>query len=692
VRVIRRLTQIFSPKLAHDDALWRGVYRLKAADDGIDPWERRILELCDGRPLGEVIHILYREEVWKGAWLADIGLWRNLFDQSVIDTIAGLIDRGYINPRLILEDVKELDNIYENSILNPPYGGELVNLLVPPDDAEELKARAGQLPSIQLSARSECDLELLAVGAFSPLDRFMGRNDYQRVLDEMRLADGHLFPIPVTLGVEPSTDIRLDQPVALRNSKNELLAVMTIEEAFEWDLKEAAHKAFGTEDVRHPLVAEMHRWGKLNISGTVRVLQLPSRYDFTELRLTPAQIRERLESFGRPNVVAFQTRNPLHRVHEELTKRATQEVDGVLLLHPVVGMTKPGDVDHYTRVRTYKLLANRYYEKDRILLSLLPLAMRMAGPREALWHALIRRNYGANHLIIGRDHASPGVDSRGVPFYGPYDAQEMVESFSDELGVKVVPFQELVYLPEEDRYEEVSRTPGPASTLSISGTQVREEYLNRGRPLPRWFTRPEVAEILAETYPPRYRQGFCVWFTGLSGAGKSTTAEVLTVLLMEHGRQITVLDGDVVRTHLSKGLGFSKEDRDTNIRRIGYVASEIVRHGGVAVCAAVSPYQATRDDVRNMVGPERFIEVYVDTPLSVCEQRDVKGMYAKARRGEIKDFTGIDDPYEPPTSPEIVLDTVNYLAEVNAHFILDYLIDSGFVRSLETSDELAAAS
>jgi sulfate adenylyltransferase len=391
-------------------------------------------------------------------------------------------------------------------------------------------------------------------------------------------------------------------------------------------------------------------------------------------------------------VVAFQTRNPLHRVHEELTKRASQEVDGVLLLHPVVGLTKPGDVDHYTRVRTYRSLAGKYYEKDRILLSLLPLAMRMAGPREALWHAIIRRNYGANHLIIGRDHASPGADSLANPFYGPYDAQELVEGFSAETGVKAVPFRELVYLPDEERYEEVSRTRRAVNSLSISGTQVREEYLNRGIRLPSWFTRPEVAEILAETYPPRHRQGFCVWFTGLSGAGKSTTTEVLTVLLMEHGRQVTVLDGDVVRTHLSKGLGFSKEDRDVNIRRIGFVAAEIVRHGGLAVCAAVSPYRATRDEVRNMVGTDHFIEVFVNTPLWVCEQRDVKGMYARARRGEIKDFTGIDDPYEPPTSPEIILDTVGHSAEENARTILDYLTDHSFVRSLDTSDQLAVAS
>jgi sulfate adenylyltransferase len=306
--------------------------------------------------------------------------------------------------------------------------------------------------------------------------------------------------------------------------------------------------------------------------------------------------------------------------------------------------------------------------------------MRMAGPREALWHAVIRRNYGANHLIVGRDHASPGVDSTGKPIYGPYDAQELVARFSDELGVAMVPFRELVYLPEENRYEEAHRVDRHVQTASISGTQVREDYLNNGRKLPDWFTRPEVADILAETYPPRHRQGVCIWFTGLSGAGKSTTAEVLTVLLLEHGRQVTMLDGDVVRTHLSKGLGFSKDDRDVNIRRIGFVASEIVRHGGVVMCAAVSPYRATRNDVRNMVGKDRFVEVFVDTPIDVCEERDAKGMYAKARRGEIKDFTGIDDPYEPPLHPELTLETISSTPVQNAHLILDYLVRQGFVR------------
>ncbi|MCG3160261.1 MAG: putative bifunctional SAT/APS kinase [Acidobacteria bacterium] len=559
------------------------------------------------------------------------------------------------------------------------------NIMVAAEAFDEVKAFANSLPSLQLSERSVCDLEMLAVGAFAPLDRFMGREDEARVRAEMRLANGRLFPIPITLPVEPGPDIRLDQSIALRNANNDLLAVMKIEEIYEWDLNETAQQVFGTQDLRHPLVAEMHRWGKVNISGPLQVLQLPRHYDYQHLRLTPAETRARLKSFGRENVVAFQTRNPLHRVHEELTKRAIEEKDGVLLLHPVVGLTKPGDVDHYSRVRTYQALADGYYAPGRILLALLPLAMRMAGPREALWHALIRRNYGANHLIVGRDHASPGVDSTGKPFYGPYDAQELVERHSEEIGMGVVPFSELVYLPDEDRYEEVSKVTPQTRTASISGTQVRNLYLNRGRKLPEWFTRPEVAEVLAETYPPRHRQGVCVWFTGLSGAGKSTTAEILILLLLEYGRQATLLDGDVVRTHLSKGLGFSKEDRDINIRRIGFVAAEIARHGGVAVCAAVSPYRATRNDVRNMIGSDHFVEVFVDTPLEVCEQRDTKGMYSKARRGEIKGFTGIDDPYEAPQSAEITLDTVAHSPEENARLILNYLIEQGFARAHEAA-------
>ena len=559
----------------------------------------------------------------------------------------------------------------------------MINLMVANEEVEHLRARAVRLPSLQLSARATCDLELLATGAFSPLDRFMGEQDYRRVVEEMRLTSGHLFSIPITLPVDSDEGLHLDQEVALRDAKNDLLAVMTVEEIYKWDRDREAHAVCGTADMRHPTVAEMHRWGEFNISGRLQVLQLPRHYDFQELRLTPLQTRQALAAARHENVVAFQTRNPLHRAHEELTRRALQETEGMLLLHPVVGLTKPGDIDHYTRVRTYKAFAANYYEPDRVLLALLPLAMRLAGPREALWHALIRRNFGANHIIVGRDHASPGVDSTGKPFYGPYDAQELVQQFSEELEVGVVPFRNLVYLPDEERYEEVSKIPETTATVSLSGTRVREEYLNKGKPLPAWFTRPQVAEILAETHPPIHQQGVCVWFTGLSGAGKSTTAEVLIVLALERGRRATLLDGDVVRTNLSKGLGFSKEDRDINIRRIGFVAAEIVRHGGLVICAAVSPYRATRNDVRNAVGPDHFVEVFVDTPLNVCEHRDTKGMYEKARRGEIKDFTGIDDPYEPPLAPEITLDTVTHTAEQNARVILNHLIEMGFIRGDE---------
>jgi sulfate adenylyltransferase len=563
-----------------------------------------------------------------------------------------------------------------------PYGGRLIDLSVAPEEHDELRAYANTLPSLQLTDRALCDLELLATGAFSPLDRFMGRADYERVVEEMRLADGRLFPIPVTLPVDRIEELHYDRDVALRDAKNNLLAILTVEEIYTWDRARTAQLVFGTQDPAHPLVAEMNRWGKTNLSGRLRVLDLPRHHDFTDLRLTPAETRARLATFGRTNVVAFQTRNPLHRAHEELTKRAADSVDGTLLLHPVVGLTKPGDVDHFTRVRSYKALLNNYYARDRSLLALLPLAMRLAGPREALWHMVIRRNFGANYLIVGRDHAGPGNDSLGRPFYGPYDAQELAKEHSEELGVGVLTFSEMVYLPHENRYEESTLVPSGAQIASISGTQVRSDYLNRGRQLPDWFTRPEVADILSESYPPRHRQGVCLWFTGLSGAGKSTTADVLTVLLLENGRQVTVLDGDVVRTHLSKGLGFSKEDRDTNIRRIGFVAAEIVRHGGIAICAAVSPYRATREDVRALVGKDRFVEVFVDTPLTVCEDRDVKGMYAKARRGEIQGFTGIDDPYEPPVNPEITLDTVTYSPEENAQRIVAYLAGHGYVREV----------
>ena len=566
----------------------------------------------------------------------------------------------------------------QGELLISPYCGKLINLFAVGEETE-MRARASVLPRLQLTPRNLCDLELLTTGGFSPVDRYLGKDDYRSVLEDLRLANGVLFPIPITLSVQPEPWLQLDCEIALADQRNNLLAIMRVEEIYEWLPQEEARLVCGSIDPRHPLVAEMNSWGKLNVSGELTVLALPRHYDFQEFRLSPKQVREKLTALGHRNVVAFQTRNPIHRAHEELTKRATDRVNGTLLLHPVTGLTKPGDIDHYTRVRSYKVLVERYYDPGRTVLGLLPLAMRMAGPREAVWHAIIRRNFGANHFIIGREHASPGMDSHHRPFYGPYEAQEFMARYVDETGVKALPFSELVYLPEEGRYEEVTNITEGQSTLSLSGTAVRESYLQEGRPLPPWFTRPEVAYILGQAHPPRHSQGFCIWLTGLSAAGKSTTAEILVEMLLEYGRQATLLDGDVVRTHLSKGLGFSRQDRDVNIRRIGFVASEIVRHGGVVICAAVSPYRATRNECRAMVGSERFIEVFVDTPLEVCEQRDPKGMYALARKGQIKDFTGIDDPYEPPPNPEVTLDTVRLSPEENARLILSQLVEKGLV-------------
>jgi len=564
-------------------------------------------------------------------------------------------------------------------VLVSPYGGNLVDLLQTGEMRQELVQQANHYPSIQLSARSLHDLELLASGGFSPLDRFMGNRDYQRVLTEMRLENGTLFPIPITLTVNKADLPTHAEWVALRDSRNYLIAVMRMEEIFTWDTQREARLVLGTTDNRHPMVSEMDRWGDLCISGELKILNMPTYYDFVDIRHTPAQVRALLEAKGHANVVAFQTRNPMHRIHEELTKRAAEEIGGSLLIHPVVGLTKPGDVDHYTRVRVYKALYDNYYDKERTVLSLLPLAMRMAGPREAVWHAIVRRNYGANHFIVGRDHAGPGNDSTGKPFYGPYEAQDMMSQYETEIGVRMVPFKMLVYLPDDEVYVEEDNIPQDAKVANISGTQVRDDYLAKGRLLPEWFTRKETAEILAEVHPPKNKQGICLWFTGLSGCGKSTIAEALVPMLMEYGRQATVLDGDVVRTHLSKGLGFSKEDRDTNILRIGFVAGEITRHNGTVICAAISPYQSTRNEARKMAGADQFIEIWVNTPLEICEQRDIKGLYAKARRGELKGFTGIDDPYEEPVNPELILSTVETTPEENARMIIDFLKDRSFL-------------
>ncbi|MBV8237064.1 MAG: bifunctional sulfate adenylyltransferase/adenylylsulfate kinase, partial [Acidimicrobiia bacterium] len=521
-------------------------------------------------------------------------------------------------------------------------------------------------------------LELLAVGGFSPLTGFLGREDYERVVAEMRLADGTLWPLPITLPVTPGDGVAEGKPLALRDVYGNLLAFLHVEEIYAYDKDAEARGAYGSTDARHPSVAYLRRQPGHYAAGRLEVIRTPPRHDFVELRRTPAELRAHFQGLGWTRVVAFQTRNPLHRAHEELTKRAARQIGGRLLIHPVVGVTKPGDVDHFTRVRCYRALVDNYYEPGSVVLSLLPLAMRMAGPREALLHAIIRRNHGCTHFIVGRDHAGPGADSAGKPFYPPYAAQESLAKHQGEVGVQMVDFKQMVYLPDEGRYCLVDEVPPGARTADISGTQVRDEYLAKGLQLPEWFSRPAVAKILNEVNPPRFRQGLTIWFTGLSGSGKSTVAHALVERLAEYGRNVSLLDGDEIRTHLSKGLGFSREDRDANINRVGYVAGLVAQHGGTTLCSVISPYRATRDNARRM-SKGNFVEVYCDTPIEVCERRDVKGLYSKARAGQIKGFTGVDDPYEAPFDPEVTLDTSKQSVQECADAIIEKLLELGYI-------------
>lgn len=562
------------------------------------------------------------------------------------------------------------------------YGGALVDLLVAEERRLELKAQSREWPSWDLTQRQLCDLELLMTGGFSPLKSFLGRRDYESVRDKMRLAGGTLWPIPVTLDVSADIAAQLDNGsrLALRDPEGVILAILHVTEVWQPDLKAEAEAVFGTLDRLHPSVAVLLDSNRpCYVAGELEGLQVPGHYDYGDLRHTPAELRAVFQTRGWRKIVAFQTRNPLHRAHFELTLRAAKQVEANLLIHPVVGMTKPGDVDHYTRVRCYQAIMPSY-PPGTAMLSLLPLAMRMGGPREALLHAIIRRNHGVTHLIVGRDHAGPGKDSAGRPFYGPYDAQEMVRKHEAELGVQMVPFQEMVYVEDRDTYMPEDEVPKGARILSISGTEQRRR-LNEGAELPSWFTPPAVAAELRRSYPPRSKQGFTLFFTGLSGSGKSTIANVVLVKLLEiGGRPVSLLDGDIVRRHLSSELGFSKEHRDLNIRRIGFVASEITGNGGIALCAPIAPYDATRKEVRRQIEPRGgFVLIHVATPIEVCEARDRKGLYAKARAGILKEFTGVSDPYEQPTDAELVIDTAGVTPTEAAQQIILHLEREGYI-------------
>jgi len=563
-----------------------------------------------------------------------------------------------------------------------PHGGTLNDLMLTNTEAEKLKMDSVDYPSMMVNERQICDLELLLNGGFSPLTGFLGKTDYESVLKTMRLTDGTLWPLPATLDVTEvfAKSINSGDKIALRDQEGFVLAVLTISDIWQPDLEKEAEVVFGTRDLKHPGVNYLLKQSRpYYIGGKLQGLKKPKHYDYQLLRRSPREVRDRFTKMGWDKVVAFQTRNPMHRAHVELTLKAVNEIGANVLIHPVVGLTKPGDVNHYTRVRCYEQVMDKY-PKGTALLSLLPLAMRMGGPREALWHAIIRKNYGCTHLIVGRDHAGPGLDSSGKPFYGPYDAQDILKEHQAELGITMVPFKMMVYVEDRAEYRAIDEVPEGSRTLSISGTELRRR-LDKGLDIPDWFSYPEIVTELRKSRPPKSQRGLTIFFTGLSGSGKSTIANGLMVKLFEDGRRpVTLLDGDIVRTNLSSELGFTREHRSLNIRRIGFVASEITKNGGIAICAPIAPYEDDRSYNRELIEPlGGYIEVFVDTSLAECERRDTKGLYAKARQGIIKEFTGISDPYEAPTNAEIVVDTKDVDPETLVQDILLKIEQLGYI-------------
>jgi sulfate adenylyltransferase len=562
------------------------------------------------------------------------------------------------------------------------HGGALVNLMVDEKRAELLKDITTNLPDINLSERNMCDLEVLATGGFSPLQGFMVRADYESVLDRMRLQNGVLWPVPICLDVSGALAQNLEagQSVALRDPEGFLLGVMHIEDIWPAERKKEAEMLFGTTDTSHPGVDYLfNKSGDYYIGGRIEVISLPIHFDFKQMRLYPEEVRRAYEKLGWQKVAGFQTRNPIHKPQFEMTIKAMRKARANLLIMPVVGMTRPGDFDHFIRVRCCRHVAE-HYPPDSQVMTLLPLALRMSGPRDAILDAIIARNYGCTHFIVGHDHASPGKDRNGSLFYPSGRSREMAAEYSSEIGVEIVAFEEMVYLPFEDEYKSRDKVGKGVQTISLSGSDIRQR-IREGRKIPEWATFPEVVAELQRAYPPPERQGFTVFLTGLSGAGKSTIAKVLHSKFLERGdRPVTLLDGDIVRRNLSSELSFSKEHRNINVLRIGFVASEITKNRGVAICAPIAPYEVTRREIRRTIESYGgFIEVHVSTPIEECEKRDRKGMYAKARAGLISGFTGVDDPYEEPSNPELRIDTSNLTPAEAAQEILLFLSNKGYI-------------
>ncbi|KAI9279747.1 sulfate adenylyltransferase [Sporodiniella umbellata] len=571
---------------------------------------------------------------------------------------------------------------------NTPHGGVLKDLYLRDAHKQEaLFTEAQTLPSIVLTGRQLCDLELILNGGFSPLEGFLTEEDYNSVVTDMRLSNGLLWPIPITLdiskkelqenGIEASKRVSLLDPRDL-----EPLAILTVKDIYTPNKSKEAERVYGADDSAHPAVSYLHNTAKeLYVGGSLEAVQPPSHYDYVANRYTPSELRAHFKKLQWTRVVAFQTRNPMHRAHRELTVRAARQRKAHLLIHPVVGLTKPGDIDHYTRVRVYKALMPKY-PNGMAELSLLPLAMRMGGPREAVWHALIRKNHGVTHFIVGRDHAGPGKNSQGVDFYGPYDAQVLVEKYKSEIGIEIVPFQMVAYCPDTDEYIPADEVPEGVKTLNISGTELRHR-LKTGLPIPEWFSYPEVVHVLRQSHPPRNQQGFTIFFTGLHASGKNAIARALQVSLnQESTRSVSLLSSENTRAELSSELGFSKHDRDINIARQAFVAGELTRAGAAVIVAPIAPYNEAREAAKKTISQfGGFYLIHVSTPLEECIKRDRDGIYQRAYRGEIKEFTGLDAPYEAPTNADLTLDVNQQSVSQAVHEIILLLEKDGYVGS-----------
>ena len=524
-----------------------------------------------------------------------------------------------------------------------------------------IKQKTLSLPRINLNSRQLCDLELLMNGSFFPLEGFMDQESYSSVISKMRLKNNQLFPIPIVLDVINGNDYKINNEIILCDEYGKPLALMKISSVYKPDKLKEAKLVYKTKDLNHPGVNYlMNQTYDYYLGGKITPIEKIDRFDFIEYRQTPEELKSWFKKNKWTKIIGFQTRNPIHKAHYWLIKNAADNFNAKILVHPAVGVTKEGDIDYITRVRCYIELYQKHL-KNFAKLSLLPLAMRMAGPREALLHMIIRKNYGCTHFIVGRNHADPGKDKNGKLYYQPYDAQKLAKKYQSEIGLIVIPFKELVYDESKKEYLPIDKIKGSKHIKRISGTEFRKMITTNKR-IPNWFSFPEVLTEIRRGVKREVKDGLTIFFTGLPSSGKSTISRMLYFKLLEMvNKKITLLDGDIVRQNLSKGLGFSKEDRITNIKRIGFIASEITKHQGIAICSAIAPHKEARFYNRQLISKYgHYVEIFVSTPLKTCKKRDTKGLYRKAELGLIKGFTGIDDKYEVPINPEIDIDTSNY--------------------------------